>query len=82
MEFPHCPERLTLRQSDRRHASLADPSFVDDGHFPASSDNVHALLSGGGCGLLMLANYQGRDWILYAVVVGTALCSERAPWAD
>src|SRR3984957_17641472 len=29
MEFPHSPERPTLRQSDRTHAWLADPGFVD-----------------------------------------------------
>jgi hypothetical protein len=32
-----------------------------------------SLLGGGGYGLLVLANYQGIDWILYAAVAGTGL---------
>jgi hypothetical protein len=32
-----------------------------------------ALLGGGGYGLLVLANYQGVDWVLYASVAGTGL---------
>jgi hypothetical protein len=32
-----------------------------------------ALLGGGGYGLLVLTNYQGIDWVLYAAVSGTGL---------
>jgi hypothetical protein len=31
------------------------------------------LLGGGGYGLLVLANYQGIDWVLYAAVAGSGL---------
>jgi hypothetical protein len=32
-----------------------------------------ALLGGGGYGLLVLTNYQGVDWVLYAAIAGTGL---------
>jgi hypothetical protein len=31
------------------------------------------LLGGGGYGLLVLTNYQGVDWVLYAAIAGTGL---------
>jgi len=32
-----------------------------------------ALLGGGGYGLLVLSNYEGVDWVIYAAVAGTGL---------
>jgi hypothetical protein len=64
--------------SDRMTTKVALVSRLLSGFFNRQSALLPttlglALLGGGGYGLLVLANYQGVDWVLYAAVAGTGL---------